>query len=184
MKLSILIPTITERSEQFKQLLATINHQIAGESVELLWDLDNREKSIGQKRNELVEKASGEYICFVDDDDKVSPKYVSRILEGLESGSDVITFLVQYKSRRDSFLVYYSKDFEKDAIPIYTDSNGRRFTNRLPNHLMPVKRELALKAKFPEIYFREDAIYAERLKPLIKTQFEIPLILYHYLYTK
>jgi hypothetical protein len=69
--------------------------------------------------------------------------------------------------------VYYDKDFGKD-------SNERDCYKRIPNHLMCVKRELALQAGFPDKSFGEDAAYAKKLLPLLKTQHIIPEILYHY----
>jgi len=51
---------------------------------------------------------------------------------------------------------------------------------RIPNHLMPVKRELAIKAGYPDKSFGEDAEYAQRLKPLLHTQRRIYKTLYYY----
>ena len=53
---------------------------------------------------------------------------------------------------------------------------------RTPNHISPVKRELALLAGFPEIAFSEDAEYSKRLLPHLKTEVKIPGILYYYRY--
>ena len=51
---------------------------------------------------------------------------------------------------------------------------------RTPNHISPVKRELALQAGFPEIAFGEDHEYSKRLLPLLKTETIIKENLYHY----
>jgi len=47
---------------------------------------------------------------------------------------------------------------------------------------MCVKRELALQVPFKEINFGEDADYAKRLKPLLKSEHSIHKVLYHYDY--
>jgi len=37
--------------------------------VEVLTSVDNKEKSTGRKRQELLEAATGKYIIFIDDDE-------------------------------------------------------------------------------------------------------------------
>ena len=70
MKLSILIPTLFSRKEKFCNLMTILSSQ-ANDEVEVVINRDNGEKSIGEKRNELLKEATGEYVCFVDDDDMV-----------------------------------------------------------------------------------------------------------------
>ena len=72
-RLSILIPTLESRQQQFEWLydkLATQvrRHGLEGE-VEILSLRDDGTTSIGYKRNRLMEQAQGEFIVFVDDDD-------------------------------------------------------------------------------------------------------------------
>jgi hypothetical protein len=47
---------------------------------------------------------------------------------------------------------------------------------------MCVKRELAMAVKFKQVNFGEDADYARRLLPLIKTEHQIDKVLYSYLF--
>jgi glycosyltransferase involved in cell wall biosynthesis len=76
MLLSILIPTLESRKEEFHRLYEKLSNQIIGNSladeVEILYLLDNREYSLGFKRNRLIEKAIGRFVAFIDDDDDVS----------------------------------------------------------------------------------------------------------------
>jgi hypothetical protein len=66
----------------------------------------------------------------------------------------------------------------------FTDSAGVHY--RSPNHLNPVRRELALEAGFPaKIYHGEDHEFSRRLLPLIKSETSAgsdPL--YHYWFYK
>jgi hypothetical protein len=55
--------------------------------------------------------------------------------------------------------------------------------HRLPNHIMAVKRELALQVKFKDILKGEDADYSKRLLPILQTNYEIGKVLYHYDYS-
>ena len=99
MKLSILILSITDRAEQLKKLTDELDIQIElynlKDSVEILTEIDNKEKTIGDKRNIVKAKAKGEYICFIDDDDMVSEDYLSEIFIATESNPEIITFQVQ-----------------------------------------------------------------------------------------
>ena len=94
--LSILICSVEteERKIKLKKLISELHRQIsknyAEEIVEIIIDTDNMIKSVGQKRNDLIEKAKGEFICFIDDDDFISENYLSTILVNLNSSVDII----------------------------------------------------------------------------------------------
>ena len=75
MKLSILILTIPNRKRMFDKLISELNNQftdekfIPFEDYEILIQSDT-DKTIGEKRNELLQRARGEYIAFIDEDRK------------------------------------------------------------------------------------------------------------------
>src|SRR5210317_1001189 len=83
-KLSILIPTLYSRLRSISNLLEELNYQIQSAPVQVLWIGDNKSISIGEKRNQLLDNAKGEWVCFVDDDDMVSNNYVSTLLEAID----------------------------------------------------------------------------------------------------
>ena len=64
------------------------------------------------------------------------------------------------------------------------DRPGRRRYFRNPNHLNPVKRELALNTKFPKLDRFEDKDYSARLLKLLNTEEYIEEPIYHYLFRK
>jgi glycosyltransferase involved in cell wall biosynthesis len=177
MKLSILIPTIPEHSVKLEALLMSLNKQKT-KDVEILTYETKSEKdgglTTGQKRNELLKKSSGNYVVFVDADDVVSNNYVQTILDATTLGYDVICFRVMYKKGSFKKEVIYSMRYGRDA-------EKQTHYERLPNHLMPVKRNLALKAKYPNKTFGEDAEYAKRLKSLLKSEAVINEVLYYYI---
>jgi hypothetical protein len=53
---------------------------------------------------------------------------------------------------------------------------------RTPNHISPVRRELALQAGFPDVTYAEDREYSKRLLPLCKNEAKIKGSIYHYKY--
>ena len=191
-KLSILILTITSRREMLQDIVRSLGATIGldyylnngtwinrieyDDDVEILIYSDNKEESVGGKRNKLVGLAKGEYVSFLDEDDRVSDDYIEQLLEGIKSGADIITFDVSVSiDGATPKPCYYSMYFDGDK-------NEPNAYYRLPNHLMCVKREIALQVPFKEISFGEDADYAKRLKPLLKSEHSINKVLYHYDY--
>ena len=176
-KLSILICTMPFRAEKLQRLLSVLTPQL-NDFVEVKIESDEGQMTIGAKRNKLLNEATGEYVCFVDDDDLVSEDYVVRILQAIESGPDccgiqgVITFQGQCPR-----VFIHSKQYTT-----WHEANEVYF--RCPNHLNPVKRSLALETKFPESNFGEDKDYSDRLLPKLNSEFFIAGPIYFYLYEK
>ena len=64
-KLSILIPTLSSRADQCMSLVDKMLDQVEKGNytgfIEIVTLYDNGEKTIGTKRNELIQMAKGEY---------------------------------------------------------------------------------------------------------------------------
>lgn len=179
-KLSILIPTTSNRSHYLSRLLKILEPQTT-DDVEILILNDNHEYSIGDKRNHLVVSSSGEYIVFVDDDDIVSDNYIPLILDGIKSNPDVVGIhLLHYEDGVHKGLTYHSLKYDK-----WWDEpgeNGLRNYYRNPNHLNPVRREYALRVEFPSVNMGEDRDYSKRILPYLKTESYIKEPIYTYLF--
>lgn len=176
-KLSILICSLASRADKLQRLMNVLQPQI-NETVELLIKTDNGEMPIGKKRNILLEEATGTYIAFVDDDDLVSEDYVKKILEAIESSPDCIGIqgIITFQGQSPRMFIHslkYKEWFEQNNVYY-----------RCPNHLNPVKRDIALQVKFPETNFGEDKDYSTRLLPFLKEERFISGVVYHYLYEK
>lgn len=171
-KLSILIATMPVRASKLANLRQVLDRQLTPE-VEVITDI-SMSYNIGTKRNKLLELASGKYIVFVDDDDLIAFNYVAQILRAIETGPDCIgisgvittngTKQMNWHISRE-----YAGWFERKGVYY-----------RTPNHISPVKRELAIQAGFPEKAFGEDYDYSMALLPLLKKEVRIPGILYYY----
>lgn len=185
-ELSILICSLHSREASLTSLMRTLDSQARNE-VEVLVETDGGERSIGEKRNTLLGRAQGRYVCFIDDDDRVAEDYVTSILAAISDSPDCVGFLVSVtENGNPRGRAIHSLRFERyGQRPIEKRS---RFGSclmeyeRTPNHLNPVRRELALQVRFPKQNWREDTDYAERLRPLLKTEVFIDKVLYHYLY--
>jgi glycosyltransferase involved in cell wall biosynthesis len=182
MKLSILIPTLYERIDKLCELKASLLGQIlsnnASEDVEVLELIDNREKTTGAKRNILLDMAKGDYIAFIDDDDQISPDYIKLVLEAIKTSPDVVGMrLVQYTDGKfygDTCHSIIYKEWKN--IP-----NGNTWLfERCPNHLNPVKREYAVKARFPDKVLGEDKDYSYKLRKYLKSEVMIETPIYYY----
>lgn len=175
-KLSILLPTIESRKEVFALLFAHLATQAKDLPVELVVDCDNKQVSIGAKRQRLLEKARGEYIVFVDDDDWVINDYVQSILDN--TGSDAIGFQIECTDHAKPDVRELASASRK-----YTDwgdnKDGFRYVRSI-YHKTPVRRELALKAGFKDMRFAEDYDYSMRVMPLIQSEAYIPKVMYYY----
>ena len=181
LKLAILICHVPERKELLERLLAVLAPQSVREVGFFIRDEDHGVMSTGAKRNLLLDDAAAagaRYAAFVDDDDVVAPNYVSSILRAIQGLPDVVGF----KTRR-----YVDGQLTGDAIHSirFTKSETLQYGNwtryqRVPNHLNPVRMELAYNTRFKDITFGEDHDYANRLRPLLKTESFIDEFLYDY----
>ncbi len=184
MRLSILIPTLEERIISLKELTDQLYKQI-GESkeVEILINSDNRQKSIGQKRNELLKQAKGDYIVFIDDDDRVPSYYIEEIFTAIKDDPDCVgingVLIVDNNPDR-------TETFEHKLDNPYTTitQGGHKVHLRYPNHLNPIKRENIEGIYFQEINFGEDAKWATEIrdKKCLTSTYNIGKDMYYYLY--
>lgn len=174
MILSILICTLQSRTGYLCQLLQALAPQRINE-VEILVESDDGSMSTGRKRNLLINKAKGKYIVFIDDDDMIAPTYVKDILEAAKQDPDVIVFNgIMTTNGQDERKWYISKDYGYEA------KNGAYY--RYPNHIVPVRRSIAVQFPFQDLKIGEDYLYATAMHQakVLKTEVKIDKELYHY----
>jgi glycosyltransferase involved in cell wall biosynthesis len=174
MRLSILIPSVPSRREKAAKLFDKLSAQAGNEDVEILMLLDNKKRSIGLKRQALLDVARGDYVAFVDDDDFVAPTYVEAILEATLLDLDVIVF-DSYCSIDDgpTVLVRHSLTFPNEQ---YNFAGFRRAAW----HIHAWRADLARQSRFPDQSGTEDWAWAEPLNKLAQTQVKLDVPLYHY----
>ena len=154
------------------------------QKIEIIINVDGGEKSVGQKRNEVLDRASGDYVCFIDDDDLVDEDYTNIIIKTIEENDDLdcIGFSGMYYVDGNQTMVF--KHANKYGGH-YKDGFGVQ--HRPVNHLNPVRTEYAKKIRFPEKDFGEDSDYCDRLlsSGLLKNEVVITdKIMYHYLWSQ
>lgn len=173
-RLSILIASIPSREQKLFCLFQSLVHQ--GGDIEILKD-GNLGYNIGTKRNILLSRAKGDYIVFIDDDDEVSFDYVTKILKATEGDPDCIGISGIISTNGENEMPWHiSKEYG-----LWYEQDGVYY--RTPNHISPVRRELALQTRFKEISHGEDFDYSMRLLPLLKTENKVEGNIYHYIYS-
>jgi glycosyltransferase involved in cell wall biosynthesis len=180
MKLSILIATVDSRRSEFLTLLNRFNDLIdCNPEIEILAECDNKQISIGAKRQKLLERATGDYIVFFDDDDEPNHNYIDLIMQVIRQSPDCIGMLILMTTNgTNQQTCCHSLKYKKWANNV----DGYDYV-RSVTHFNPVKRQLALKVGFKDLRFGEDKDYSDRLTPLCKNEVFIKERLFHYRYT-
>jgi glycosyltransferase involved in cell wall biosynthesis len=178
--LSILLATVENRADLFAKLRAHLQAQAKGRSVELVIACDNKEISIGEKRQQLLERAAGDYVAFIDDDDWCSNDYIDRILHALERKPDCVGFEISCTFNGGES----QKAVTSIRYPAWSDNqDGYRFVRSI-YHKSVIRRDLALQVGFPDLRYAEDKIFSEGIMKLVKTEVFIPHVLYFYRFTR
>ena len=185
--LTVGIVTLKERKEKLDNLIKHIfthTREDIRKRMEIIINSDSGEKTVGQKRNEILKSSSGHMLCFVDDDDMVAPNYFNKIIDVIQNDSslDCVGLGGVYYHDGDPRMVFkhanqYGGNFK--------DKSGVQY--RPANHLNPIRTEIARTVNgFPEKNFGEDSDYSDKIlkSNLIKNEIIIddePM--YHYLFS-
>jgi hypothetical protein len=184
--LSILIPTIESRKTMFWALYGELQKQREimpirwpGYDVEILFDDSKRfldgGLSIGKKREALVQRAQGKYLCFVDDDENVSPDYLQSLVELCLKDKDIVTF--RNFSKLEPFWTVI--DFSL-FHPDNEEAKPDRVIKRKPWHMCPVRSEFAKQHLFDDISYGEDWKWFSQVLSHCKTEAKTDKVLHQY----
>lgn len=179
-KLSILVPTVPSRIELFyvkimKELLKQIEPY--KNEIELISLFDNKKRSIGKKRQEMINLAQGEYIVFIDDDDRISDDYVSQIMTKLSENPDTDCIVFDSICRVNggiNKLCKYGIEFE------YGDINDGLEWRGKPAHTMVYAASIVKNHQYTDMGSGEDYNWVKRAYLDIKNQTRINKVLYYY----
>lgn len=185
--LSILTPAVPSRlTGNLNSLCLELERQIGSAPVEHLVFLDNKKRTVGEKRDALLRMARGYYVAFVDDDDWVSANYVSSILAATitrnERPVDVVTFLQQSTVNGIVACVEFKLGNPNDA---WTEEVLKQSlpVRRNAWHVCAWRRSLAIQSQFPASNYGEDWAFASRLCAIPNLrEVHIPQVLHHYIH--
>lgn len=197
---SILIAAIPARYHSAQELLHSLleNQSVARmPDVELLYMMDNRRRSVGAKRNALLEIALGEYISFVDDDDMVAPNYVEKLHAAIVKGrrADPTIDVICFPQRailspagvihECTYSLGYYRQREPNQRRVLTAGDTENVLNWSgpPAHTMIWRRDVVKDVLFPEKNFGEDVSWVDAACELAKTEMVFdgsPMYFYQY----
>lgn len=173
--LSILTPSVPSRAFSVSKLQDEIARQTrhAG-TVEHLVLVDNKARSIGLKRQALLDIARGEYIAFVDDDDAILGGYINAILDAAKGKPDVITFRQRAIYNGLQSEVIFNVDHQDEPF------NPGGITKRAPWHICAWRREAVAHCLFGDSNYGEDLVWASQARRMIQTSVHIDQLLHEY----
>lgn len=172
---SILVATLGRRGDRFQRLMASLVPQVERyPDIEVLAYSNNMERSLGEIRQALVEESKGNYVNFIDDDDKIPDYYCAKVYPMLDGVTDYVGWAMRciqdgVKLKPTYHSLKYT-EWSDDRDGFYRDIS----------HLNPVRRELALKADFRQGAGAEDVSWCDQMRPLVKTEHYIPQEMYFY----
>ncbi len=204
--LSIQVPTTPDRKKLYTQLADEVLRQCVelgeepveafpqignnpggwrSEHIEFLYCEDNKEMTIGEKRNILYAASTGLYSVQWDSDDFMKNDAIKLILDRIRVGETV------YKGDCVTYGEYCSIDgqyFLSNHSLFYGDwaGDGQRLLedgyhyHRTPFFKSVIKTSICQETPIEHIRFSEDHKFAQAIKPKLKTEVHIPEYLYLY----
>lgn len=178
--LDILICTLDSRRAMFDTLHAKLTRQIADAGlhgrVGIRFLRDQKQMTVGEKRNRLVLASDAEYTCFVDDDDDVSDDYVPMLVRSLDARPDCVGLvgIITVRGAEPRTFVHslkYDRYDERDGVYY-----------RPPNHLNPIRRSMSARIPFPEKSNGEDWTWAMAMRDSGMLRTEAPVDRPYYFY--
>lgn len=176
---SVLIPTIPGREDSLRDLLSSIREKVARIApflrVEYCINFDNRVKSIGRKREELLQGAKGKYMSFIDDDDAITDAYIEDLRDTIAGGYHVM----RLRGQIQQFTFTHSTENTLSGMM----ASGEVFL-RPPNHLNPMMTDVAKLIHFGDAVRGEDLDWTIRLarRNLLEREYRSDPSRIHYLY--
>jgi cellulose synthase/poly-beta-1,6-N-acetylglucosamine synthase-like glycosyltransferase len=179
--LTIMLPTTVDRRPLFEDLLREIIYQIensgCGNLIQILIDEDNKERSIGRKRQELLELAEGDFVVGIDSDDWIDQNYIVEIMKALQANPD--TDHVGFEEE-----CCINGEYSKSIFSIQHcrwDENKYGYDHvRCANPKSVIRRTKALQVGYPDLRYAEDIAFSEAVTPLLTSEVFINKPLYKY----
>jgi hypothetical protein len=178
-ELSILIPTMPGRETSLKRLTESIHEKMARICPDIRYEIrigfDNREWTVGAKRQALLQAAEGKYVAFVDDDDEITNAYMEDVASTIKGKYHVM----RLRGQISQYTFTHSVENKLDA-PM---ARGEVFL-RPPNHLNPMMTDIAKLISFKDAYRGEDLEWTIRMAQsgFLQKEFQSDMSRIHYIY--
>jgi len=181
--LSVCIPAVFERfsPDLYDELRRQITAGGLDGQVEILALFDNRQRSLGRKRNDLLSAANGKYVTHLDDDDWIAPSYCADIVEAIVSNHE--PGLIAFDSEvtlngGNPFRVVTAIDANNEP-PVQVGGLWQTIT-RQPWNWCAWRRDLCV--AFPDQTNGEDWEWVRRMLIRIHSHVKLDKVLHYYRY--
>ena len=135
---TFLIPTIPGRETSLARLTSSIHEKMSRIAPDIRYTIDigfdNREMSIGSKRQKMIQNSLGKYSAFVDDDDEITDAYIEDMREMIRGGYQVMRLRGQIQQYTFTHSLEYSLTSPMAIGEVFV---------RPPNHLNPMMTDIA-----------------------------------------
>ena len=172
---TILIATLGRRAGKLQTLLDALMPQVnaACGQVSVVTLRNHGERPLGRVRQDLLESATTDYVCFIDDDDMVPDYYVRRVLQELRYSPDYVGWRMQCILNGAVMpptlhSLRYSQWYE-DGMGYYRDIS----------HLNPVRRLATVGTSFCAGW-PEDRAWVDQMRGRLVTERYIDDCMYFY----
>jgi len=184
--LSVLIATTPDRESMFRPLFNELHRQATYMStfhpslgeIEIIVDDSKRflegGLSIGAKRDALLRRSNGKYVCYLDSDDSIAGNYLETLVRLCHKDADVCTFknismLKDYWCIIDMSINYPNDQASPDFV-----------VRRKPWHICPVRSVFAKLHSFTDTNYGEDWAWFEQVLSHCKTEAKTEAVIHKY----
>lgn len=156
--ITFMIPTIPGREASLTRLTASIHEKMPRIASDLRYTIDigfdNREMSIGSKRDMMVQRSRAKYSAFIDDDDEITDAYIEDV-------RDMIGGFYPVMRLRGTIHPYtFTHSLENTLVSPM--ARGEVFL-RPPNHLNPMMTDVAKLVHYKDAIHGEDLDWTMRM---------------------
>jgi hypothetical protein len=156
--ISFLIASIPGRESSLARLTQSIHEKMSRLAPSLRYTInlgfDNREMSIGAKRQILIQESEGKYSTFIDDDDEITDEYVEDMRETIQGSYPVM----RLRGRIHPYTFTHSLENSLTT----SMARGEVFL-RPPNHLNPIMTDVAKLIHYKDAFRGEDLDWTIRM---------------------
>lgn len=150
------------------------------EDIEVMYYRDNKEISIGEKRDRMYKMSTGQYSWQVDSDDWISENGLQLVMLALKTNPDCVTFMekvtIDGRKYKSNHSIKYP-DWEGEGNGIFED--GFNF-HRTPFFKDVIRTDYCVHIGVSDSRFGEDHEFARLIKPMLLKEVHIDEEIYFY----
>ena len=154
-----------------------------GKDIHIVSHIDNL--GVSKSRNEIIEKAQGDYLYFMDSDDIIAPNTISLLMQNIRQYDAEIALgsyeKIETSGKRTVYQYPLLQLLEKDALATYAYRKYAGIQASACNYLIKISLLRDNKIRFIDIDYWEDLVFTFDLVTYISKAVLLPDITYTYL---